>query len=171
VTGDVLVRPSRESDVPAIAAIYAHHVLHGTATFETDPPKSQEMARRRLALVERAMPHLVAELSGDILGYAYAGPYRPREAYRFTLEDSIYIHRGHRGCGIGRQLLAAVIEASRAGGWRQIVAVIGDSANTASIRLHQSAGFRPVGVLYAVGFKFDRWLDTVLMQLPLTKGD
>ena len=167
---EALIRPSREEDVPRIAAIYGHHVRYGTASFETAPPTAEEMGRRREDVVSRGLPHVVAELAGEVAGYAYAGLYRPREAYRFTVEDSVYIHPDHLGKGMGRRLLAAVIRAAAEGGWRQMIAVIGDSANVASIRLHESAGFRHVGVLRCVGFKFDRWLDTVVMQLELTSG-
>jgi len=161
------IRPSTEADIPCIAAIYGYHVLHGTATFETSPPAAEEMCRRRAELVSRGLPHLVAGRNGEVVGYAYAGLYRAREAYRFTVEDSVYVHPDCVGKGIGRQLLAAVIRSAAEGGWRQMIAVIGDSANMASIRLHEAAGFRHVGVFRSVGFKFDRWLDTVLMQLDL----
>lgn len=167
VNDEVLIRASREDDMGSIAAIYSHHVLHGTASFETSPPSSEEMARRRADLVARNLPHLVAELGGEVVGYAYAGPYRTREAYRFTLEDSVYIHPDYQGKGIGRRLLHAVIREAAQAGYRQMIAVIGDSGNVASIRLHETAGFRHMGVLRSVGYKFDRWLDTVLMQLDL----
>ena len=162
-----LIRASTDADIPRIVAIYSHHVLHGTATFETEPPALEEMARRRADLVVRHLPHLVAESAGEVVGYAYAGLYRPRAAYRFTVEDSIYVDPDCLRKGIGRQLLSAVIGAAAEGGWRQMIAVIGDSANASSIRLHETAGFRHVGVFRSVGFKFDRWLDTVLMQLEL----
>ena len=167
--GAAAIRPSREDDVAEIAAIYAHHVRHGTASFETVPPTVDEMSRRRAEVLARGLPHLVAELDGSVVGYAYAGLYRTREAYRFTVEDSVYLHPDHTGKGVGRLLLAAVIQAAAEGGRKQMVAVIGDSANIASIRLHERAGFRHVGVLRSVGYKFDRWLDTVLMQLELEK--
>ena len=161
------VRPSTEDDLSAITRIYSHHVLHGSATFELDPPAQNEMAKRRSAILALAMPYLVAEHQQQIVGYAYASPYRPRPAYRFTVEDSIYIDPDHVGQGCGRALLAALIEHCEQGPWRQMIAVIGDTANTASIRLHQHFRFRSVGTLSAVGFKFDRWIDTVLMQRDL----
>ena len=164
---DTSVRGSTAADIPAIARIYAHHVQHGTATFEITPPTPEEMERRREAVVAEGLPFLVAEYQGVIAGYAYAGPYRPRPAYRFTIEDSIYIHPDHIRKGIGRLLLSSLIRQCELGPWRQMIAVIGDSANTASIRLHEELGFRHVGVFQAVGWKFERWLDTVLMQRPL----
>ncbi|HZT30614.1 MAG TPA: GNAT family N-acetyltransferase [Bryobacteraceae bacterium] len=166
----VLVRPASDTDLPAITAIYAHHVRHGTATFEIDPPDLAEMTRRRAELERRGLPYLVAESDGLVAGYAYAGVYRPRVAYRFTVENSIYVHPGHQGQGIGRVLLPALIEACEQRGLRQMVAVIGDRNNLASIRLHERFGFRHVGVLENVGFKFGRWLDTVLMQRALGAG-
>jgi phosphinothricin acetyltransferase len=163
----VRLRPSEENDIPSIAEIYAYHVLHGTASFEIDPPDAAEMARRRLDIVSRGLPYLVAADGDRIVGYAYAGLYRPRLAYRFTLEDSVYVHRDHIGRGIGVSLLQRLIPACREWGCRQLIAVIGDSANIASIRLHEKLGFKHVGVLRAVGFKFDRWVDSVLMQISL----
>jgi len=164
-----LIRPAREADIPRIAAIYAHHVRHGTASFEIEPPSDEEMSRRWSQIASRGLPYLVAVLEGAVAAYAYASLYRTREAYRFTVEDSVYVHPDRIGRGLGRRLLHAVIEEATRGGWRQMIAVIGDSANTASIRLHESAGFRHVGVLRNVGYKFDRWLDTVLMQLELVR--
>jgi phosphinothricin acetyltransferase len=163
----VLVRPSTASDIPAITEIYAHHVSHGTGTFEIDPPDAAEIEGRWLDVTERGLPYLVAESEGAVVGYAYAGLYRTREAYRFTLEDSVYIHHEHTGKGIGGLLLSALIEASRAGGFRQLIAVIGDSRNAGSIRLHEKCGFSHVGTLRNVGFKFDEWLDAVIMQRAL----
>lgn len=164
---EIHLRDSTENDVSSITGIYAHHVLHGTGSFEIEPPDAQEMARRREDVVSRGLPYLVAEQNHLVVGYAYAAPYRTRVAYRFTLEDSVYIHPEYSGRGIGAALLARLIEASRDWGCRQLVAVIGDSANTASIRVHEKLGFQHSGVLRNVGFKFDRWLDTVFMQLPL----
>ena len=161
------VRPSTEDDLGVITRIYSHHVLHSAATFELDPPAQDEMAKRRSAILALGMPYLVAEHQQAVVGYAYASPYRPRPAYRFTVEDSIYIDPGHVGRGCGRALLASLIEHCEQGPSRQMIAVIGDSANTASIRLHQHFRFRSVGTLSAVGFKFDRWIDTVLMQREL----
>lgn len=169
--GQAKIRSAAGADDSAIAAIYAHHVLRGTATFEIDPPDAPEIARRRLEVERRDLPYLVAEVNGQILGYAYAGQYRPRAAYRFTVENSVYIHPEHLRRGLGRILLRALIGACERRGCRQMIAVIGDSANTASIRLHESFEFRHIGVLRAVGFKFGRWLDTVLMQRSLGTGE
>lgn len=165
------VRPSTEADLPAIAAIYRHHVTTGLASFEDTPPDLAELARRREAVLASGLPWLVAaDASGMLLGYAYAGLYRPRSAYRYTVEDSIYVAPGQTGRGIGRALLTALIERTTALGYRQMVAVIGDSANAASISLHRGCGFREVGRLEGVGFKFGRWVDSVLMQRPLGAG-
>jgi L-amino acid N-acyltransferase YncA len=161
------IRPSTDDDLTVITRIYSHHVLHSAATFELDPPPQDEMAKRRSAILVLGLPYLVAEYQQSVVGYAYASSYRPRPAYRFTVEDSIYIDPGHVGRGCGRALLAALLEHCERGPWRQVIAVIGDSANTASIRLHQHFRFRHAGTLSAVGFKFDRWIDTVLMQREL----
>jgi L-amino acid N-acyltransferase YncA len=165
-----MIRPSTDADVPAVTAIYAHHVRHGLASFELDPPGEEEMARRRSEVLERGFPYLVAEIDESVAGYAYAAPYRPRPAYRFTAEDSVYIHPDHTRKGLGRQLLAAVIARCEELGCRQMVAVIGDSANAASIGLHRALGFERAGLLRTVGFKHGRWVDTVLMQRPLGPG-
>jgi L-amino acid N-acyltransferase YncA len=162
-----LIRPSIENDVNHVARIYGHHVLHGSATFELDPPSPEEMATRRSAILNLGLPYLVAEHQGTVVGYAYASAYRPRPAYRFTVEDSIYIDPQYVARGCGRALLAALIEHCERGPWRQMIAVIGDSGNTASIGLHEHFAFRIAGTLRAVGFKFDRWVDTVLMQREL----
>jgi phosphinothricin acetyltransferase len=159
---DPVIRPATEADIGTITAIYTHAVRFGTASFEIDPPDEAEMARRFRDLA--GFPYLVAELDGQVRGYAYAGPYRTRVAYRHTLEDSIYIAAEFHRRGIGRVLLDRLIAESGAGGFRQMVAVIGDSAQAASIALHRAAGFRMVGTFEAIGYKFDRWLDTVLMQ-------
>lgn len=164
---DVLVRPAAPSDLAAVTAIYADHVLHGSASFEIDPPDLAEITRRHDAIVAAGLPYLVAEAQGEIAGYAYAGPYRPRPAYRFTVEDSVYLASGMAGRGIGRALLGALIAACRTAGRRQMIAIIGDSANRASIGLHAALGFRHVGTLTDVGFKHGRWLDSVVMQLAL----
>jgi L-amino acid N-acyltransferase YncA len=166
-----ILRPSAEDDVAAIAAIYAEHVRHGTASFETEAPDVEEMRRRRAALVGRGFPYLVAEDGSGIVGYAYAGPYRTRPAYRETVEDSVYLRRDAIGRGLGRRLLAALIGEAEGLGYRQMVAVVGDSLNVASIRLHERAGFRLVGVLRSVGYKHGRWLDTVLLQRALGAAD
>lgn len=165
-----IIRPSCDDDVAAIAAIYAHHVLHGLASFEEDPPGVDEIARRRGDILARGLPYLVAERDGRVIGYSYAGPFRPRIGYRYTLEDSIYIDPGEVGRGIGRQLLAPLIERCAELGYRQMVAVIGGRETLASIRLHESLGFAHIGVFPAVGFKFGRWVDTVLMQRALGPG-
>ena len=167
----MLVRPSKEADLLQIQQIYAHHVTRGTATFEITPPDVEELKRRRQAIVAESLPYLVAEAEGQITGYAYASRYRPRPAYRFTIEDSIYIHPDHVGKGIGRLLLIELIKQCEQGPWRQMIAVIGDSNNAPSIRLHQALGFRHAGLFQAVGWKFGRWLDTVLMQRALGAGD
>ena len=164
---DFLIRPSIEDDLSEIARIYGHHVLHGSATFELAPPGRDEMATRRSAILALGLPYLVAEHDGAVVGFAYASPYRPRPAYRFTVEDSIYIDPQHVARGCGRVLLGALIDHCERGPWRQMIAVIGDSGNTASIRLHRHFRFRVAGTLLAVGFKFDRWVDTVLMQREL----
>ena len=166
-----VIRPSREADAEAITAIYAHHVMHGLASFEEAPPDVFEIARRRVEVLARGWPHLVAEAPGGaVLGYAYCGPYRPRPAYRFTVEDSVYVAPASIGRGVGARLLPALIEAAAQAGARQMVAVIGDSANGPSIGLHARFGFRQVGVLDAVGFKLGRWVDGVIMQRALGEG-
>lgn len=167
----IVVRDSAESDIPSIHAIYSHHVLHGLASFEEAPPDLAEIARRRAEIVGRALPHLVATRESAIVGYAYAGPFRPRSAYRYTLEDSIYVSPDAQRLGIGRHLLAELLHRSAAAGYRQVVAVIGDSANHASIGLHAAMGFAQVGCLRSVGFKFGRWVDSVLMERALGPGD
>ena len=169
--GDAVIRASAEADVPAIQAIYAHHVLTGLASFEEVPPDPAEMVRRRAEITGRGLPHLVAEVEGRVAGYAYAGPYRARVAYRFTVEDSVYVAPEATGRGLGSLLLAALIRDCEAWGARQMVAVIGDSGNLGSVRLHARAGFREAGTLRAVGFKLGRWVDSVLMQRPLGHGE
>ena len=170
ISGLPLVRAAREDDLPALTEIYAHHVLHGLASFELDPPDTAEMARRYAHVISLGLPYLVAELGGRICGYAYAAPYRARPAYRFTVENSVYIHPDCVGNGIGSALLPALIAACEKAGYRQMVAVIGDSENRPSIRLHEKFGFERVGLLPAVGWKFDRWVDSVLMQRALGGG-
>jgi len=170
-TPALTIRACEERDVAAIAEIYRHHVLTSPATFELDPPDAAEMARRRRGVVDGGYPYFVAEQGGRIIGYAYASAYRPRPAYRHTVENSVYIRPGCERRGIGRVLLEALIEACEARGFRQVVAVIGDSANEASIGLHVHLGFRMAGTLQAAGFKFGRWIDIVLMQRELGPGD
>ncbi len=165
------LRDCTEADLPAVRAIYAHHVLHGTASFELDAPDLDEIGRRYADVRRKALPYLVAEVDGVVLGYAYANHFRPRPAYRFTVEDSIYIAPGAQGRGIGRALLPALAAACEDAGCRQLLAIIGDSANVASIGLHAACGFRFSGVIRNSGWKFGRWLDTVYMQRALGDGD
>ncbi|MFK8252847.1 GNAT family N-acetyltransferase [Ancylobacter terrae] len=167
----VALRPARADDIPAITAIYAHAVRFGTASFEIDPPDEVEMVRRMGALIAGGYPYIAAEAAGRLIGYAYAGPYRARPAYRTTVENSVYVQPGLTGRGIGRRLLERLVAEAAEAGFRQMIAVIGDSANAASIGLHAAAGFHPVGTLESVGFKAGRWLDTVLMQRPLGPAD
>ena len=167
----IAIRPCAETDVPAIAAIYAHHVLHGTASFETEPPSLDDMHRRRADILAKGLPYLVALHDNSVAGYAYAGTYRPRAAYRDTVENSVYLHPDLTGRGIGLRLLEALILECESRNLRQMIAVIGDSANVASIRLHAGCGFRHVGTLTSVGHKLGRWLDSVLMQRTLGRGD
>jgi phosphinothricin acetyltransferase len=167
---DFFLRPATFADVPAIAAIYEEAVLKGTATFEIEPPDAAEMERRMKALFEGGFPYFVAEAGGVVLGYGYAGRYRERIAYRNTVEDSIFLVPEARGKGIGAALLKALVDECERLDFRQIVAVIGDSANEPSIRVHRSAGFDLVGTFRHVGFKHGRWLDTVLMQKTLGTG-
>ncbi|WP_207536824.1 GNAT family N-acetyltransferase [Sabulicella rubraurantiaca] len=166
----MIIRDSRPEDIPAIAAIYGHWVTHGLASFEEEAPGPAEMARRRDAILAGGFPYLVAVEGGRVLGYAYAGPYRPRRAYRFTVENSIYVAPGAGKGGVGRALLAALLARCEESGFRLVVAVIGDSGNQASIRLHEAAGFRHAGLLPAVGWKHGRWVDSVLMTRPLGEG-
>jgi len=165
-----VLRPSTQADLGPVTAIYAHAVAHGTASFELDPPDETEMARRRAALLEGGYPHLVAERKGTVLGYAYAGPYRPRPAYRSTVEDSIYIAPSAHRRGVGRALLSALIRACEERDFRLMIAVIGDEESHGSIGLHRSLGFQPAGTLEGVGYKHGRWLASVLMQRPLGPG-
>jgi phosphinothricin acetyltransferase len=166
----VPIRPAVQADVPAITRIYAHSVRTGTASFELEPPSEAEMARRMQALLDGGYPYIVAEIDGAVAGYAYAGPYRPRPAYRFSVEDSIYIDPSARRRGVGRALLDRLIDESERRGFRQMIAVIGDSAQTPSIELHRAAGFRMIGTFENCGYKFDRWLDSVFMQRALGPG-
>ena len=166
-----IVRASEESDLAAITPIYAHHVLRGLASFEIAPPDLEEMKRRRAQVLALGLPYLAADLDGRVIGYAYAAPYRARPAYRYTLEDSVYVAHDSAGRGAGRALLDALIAACADAGYRQLVAVIGDSANQASIGLHAACGFEHAGRLPSVGYKFGRWVDSVFMQRELGKGD
>lgn len=165
------LRPAAEGDIETIQRIYTHHVETGLASFEEAAPDAAEMRRRWRAIADLNLPYIVAVSGDTIAGYAYAGPYRPRTAYRFTVEDSIYLDPAFQGRGIGRSLLAALIEQSTGLGKRQMIAVIGDSANAASIGLHRRLGFEDTGVFRGVGFKFGRWVDSVLMQRALGPGD
>jgi phosphinothricin acetyltransferase len=167
----IAVRDCAEADLVAVQAIYAHHVLHGLASFEIEPPSQEEIARRWRAVRDGGFPYLVAERGREIVGYAYAGPYRTRPGYRYTAENSVYVRADCAGQGIGGLLLAELIVRCEAAGLRQLIAVIGDSANAASIQLHRRAGFETVGTFGSVGYKFDRWVDTVLMQRSLGRGD
>jgi phosphinothricin acetyltransferase len=167
----ITIRPAASGDLPTLREIYAGHVLNGAASFEEVPPDLAEFTTRWQHIAELGLPYLVASDPTGVLGYAYAGPYRPRSAYRFTVEDSIYLDPKAIGRGLGRRLLTAVIEGATAAGKRQMLAVIGDSANQASVALHRGLGFAEVGTFRAVGFKFGRWVDSVLMQRALGKGE
>ena len=167
----IILRPSSEADIAAIQAIYAQAVLHGTGTFETDVPDETEMARRRAEVLSRGLPYLVAEVDGQVTGYAYANYFRPRLAYRYCLEDSIYLAPGAQGRGLGKLLLAELMARCEAAGGRQMLAVIGDAENKGSIGVHAALGFEHTGVLKSSGWKFGRWLDVVLMQRQLGTGN
>jgi phosphinothricin acetyltransferase len=170
-TAAFAIRDAGAGDVPRITAIYAHHVLTGLATFELVPPDSAEMARRRANVLGWELPYFVAEDASGVLGYAYAAPYRTRAGYRYTVEDSIYVDPGAIGRGVGRRLLERLIESCTACGCRQMMAVIGDTDNRPSIALHEACGFVRVGMLPSTGFKFGRWVDSVLMQRGLGDAD
>ena len=165
------IRDAKASDMQPVQSIYAHQVLHGLATFEMEPPTASELDLRRERVIAAGLPYLVAESEGRILGYCYATDYRPRPAYRYTIEDSVYVAEGFGGRGIGAALLGGLIERCESGHWRQMIAVIGSSGNTGSVALHRRLGFEAVGTLRAVGFKHGVWVDTVLMQRPLGPGD
>jgi phosphinothricin acetyltransferase len=167
----MIIRAAVEADAEALAAIYGHAVLHGFGTFEEDPPAPADMDRRRRAIAERGLPYLVAEDAGAVLGFAYAGPFRQRAAYRYTLEDSVYVAPDAAGQGVGKALLVAIIAACEALGVRQLIAVVGDSGNSASLALHRSLGFEQTGIGHSVGFKRGRWVDIVQLQKPLNGGD
>ena len=164
------VRDATPGDVRAVHAIYAHHVVHSLGTFELEPPSADEMGKRLHVVVGAGLPFVVADDGGDVLGYAYASSYRPRLAYRFTAEDSVYVAPAAQRRGVGRVLLDGLVDRCTAAGIRQLMAVIGDSGNTPSIRLHEAAGFRRLGVAQGVGWKHDRWVDTVFMQRSLGLG-
>lgn len=167
----IVVRDSLEDDMAAVHAIYAHHVLHGLASFEETPPAPGEMLGRRASVLSLGLPYLVATIAGKVVGYCYAGPYRSRPAYRHTIEDSIYVAASAGGCGVGTALLGQLISRCERGRWRQMLAVIGNSENRGSIALHARHGFQPVGTFRSVGFKLGQWVDTVLMQRPLGRAD
>ena len=167
----LLIRPSTAADLPTITAVYAWNVMNGTGTFELEPPDLAEMTRRREDVLSKGLPWLVAEQQGQVCGYAYANHFRPRLAYRFCLEDSIYLAEGATGQGLGKLLLAELMAQCEARGARQMLAVIGDSANAGSIGVHRALGFEHTGLMKAAGWKFDRWLDVVLMQRSLGLGD
>jgi phosphinothricin acetyltransferase len=171
MTTPLLIRPSAASDIPAITAIYAWNVLNGTGTFELEAPDDAEMGRRRDDVLAKGLPWLVAERDGIVLGYAYANHFRPRPAYRYCVEDSIYLDPHAQGQGFGKLLLAELVSQCVARGTRQMLAVIGDSANTGSVGVHRALGFEHTGVMKAAGWKFDRWLDVVIMQRALGRGD
>ena len=166
-----ILRPSQEPDLPAITAIYGHHVLHGSGTFETEPPTLADMRARRAEVLARHLPFLVAEEGGHIVGFAYCNWFKPRPAYRFSAEDSIYLAPDAHRRGLGRALLAELAAQAQAAGVRKLIAVIGDSANAGSIGVHRSVGFEQVGVLKSCGWKFERWLDVVLMEKTLGAGN
>lgn len=165
------VRPSTDQDLPAITAIYSHHVLHGTGTFETTPPSETEMRTRRADVLAKGLPWLVAEQDGRVLGYAYCQWFKPRPAYRFSAEDSIYLHPDAAGQGIGKRLLEALSVHAEAVGIRKLIAVIGDSGNAGSIGVHRALGFTQVGQFKSCGWKFGRWLDIVLMEKAIGEAD
>ncbi|MGA8444888.1 MAG: N-acetyltransferase family protein [Roseiarcus sp.] len=165
------IRAAREADMEAVRDIYAHYVLQSLATFEETPPTLEDMLARRRASVDLGLPYLVAEERGETVGFAYAAAYRPRPAYRFTIEDSVYVADGLRGHGIGSALLGELIVCCEGGPWRQMLAVVGDSANAGSIALHRRFGFEHMGTLRSVGFKSGRWVDTPILQRPLGPGE
>ncbi|WGD56686.1 GNAT family N-acetyltransferase [Bradyrhizobium sp. CB1650] len=169
-TRDVVIRDATEVDMAEVQRIYAPYVLNGLATFEEVPPALDEMLKRRAAVLSAGLPYLVAEVDRKVAGYSYATSYRPRPAYRHTIEDSVYVSEAMRGRGIGLALLQELIARSEAGPWRQMLAVIGNSQNVGSIALHRRMGFQQVGTLRSVGFKLGQWVDTVLMQRPLGSG-
>ena len=166
----IFIRASRDADVDAISTIYAHHVLHGTGTFETEPPTAVDMAARRADVLAKNLPYLVAEQDGRVVGFAYCNWFKPRPAYRYSAEDSIYIADEARGQGLGAQLLTALVQAAEAAGVRKLIAVIGDSANAGSVGVHRKQGFSHVGVIKDCGWKFGEWRDIVLMEKVIGAG-
>ena len=166
----ILIRDAADADIATVQAIYTHYVLNATASFEEVPPTIEDLLARRRKLLDAGLPYLVATIDDQVAGYAYASSYRPRSAYRYTIEDSVYVADGLHSRGIGTALLSALIEQCEAGDWRQMIAVIGGAENAASIALHRRFGFEQIGTVKAVGFKFGRWLDTILMQRPLGPG-
>lgn len=169
-TPEFIVRDTSAEDMPAIQAIYAKQVLQGLATFEEEPPTTEDLLSRRDVILRAGLPYLCAERDGRVIGYSYAAAHRPRPAYRYTVEDSVYVDEDMHGLGAGRTLLEAIVAQCEIGPWRQMIAVIGDTSNAGSIALHKRLGFRHVGTLNAVGFKLGRWVDTVIMQRPLGPG-
>jgi len=167
---EFIVRDTSAEDMPAIQAIYAKQVLQGLATFEEEPPTTEDLRSRRDVILRAGLPYLCAERDGRVIGYSYAAAHRPRPAYRFTVEDSVYVDEDMHGLGAGRALLEAIVAQCEIGPWRQMIAIIGDTGNAGSIALHKRLGFRHVGTLNAVGFKLGRWVDTVIMQRPLGPG-
>lgn len=168
---EIELADASEADMVQVQAIYAEHVIHGCSSFETEPPSLDEMLLRRKNVLGKGLPYLVARRHGVVVGYCYLSPYRPRYAYRFTVEGSVYLAEGQQGKGLGKRLMAEAIDRAERGGWRQMMAIIGNSENIASLRLHQSLGFTVIGQLTGVGFKHGRWLNTILMQRTLGEGD
>jgi L-amino acid N-acyltransferase YncA len=166
-----LIRPSTDADIPAMTAIYGHHVLHGTGTFETEPPSQTDMTARRADVLGKSLPYLVIEQDGQVQGFAYANWFKPRPAYRFSVEDSIYMAQGAGGKGLGKLLLSELLAQLERGGIRKAMAVIGDSANAGSIGVHRACGFTQIGIVKSCGWKFGQWRDIVLMEKTLGLGD
>jgi L-amino acid N-acyltransferase YncA len=166
-----LIRPSTDADIPAMTTIYGHHVLHGTGTFETEPPSQADMTARRTDVLGKSLPYLVIEVDGQVQGFAYANWFKPRPAYRFSVEDSIYMAQGAGGKGLGRLLLTELLAQLERGGIRKAMAVIGDSANAGSIGVHRACGFTQIGIVKSCGWKFGQWRDIVLMEKTLGPGD
>jgi len=167
----LLIRPSLDQDIPQITAIYAHHVLHGTGTFETDPPSVADMTTRRADVLAKGLPYLVAEQDGQVVGFAYGNWFKPRPAYRYSVEDSIYLAPDLHRQGLGRALLAELLACFEAVGIRKVMAIIGDSANAGSVGVHRALGFTQVGVVESCGWKLGAWRDIVIMQKTLGAGD